>query len=197
MRADDSSALLPAAEALAQGGVRAIEFPYVGGSTLEVLRAVRSALPGEVVLGAGTILDGPAAAVCIEAGAQYVVSPIFKQEVQDVCNEAGVPTIPGGATPSEIERAWEAGASLVKVFPASVYGPRFIRDVSAPFPEIKLAAFAGIPVEEVADYLRAGAVAIGVASGLVGRDLGPSSIWDAITGNARAYVSAINNFDSD
>lgn len=189
VRASDPSALLPAAEAVALGGIRAIEFPYTGEHVLEALKAVRQSLPGEVALGAGTVLDASTAVACIEAGAQFVVSPTFKDSTQAACNEAGVPTIPGGATPTEIERAWEAGAALVKVFPAAVLGPRFISDVSAPFPQIRLAAFGGVSLERVQDYLRAGAQAIGVASGLVGRDLNPESDWDSITERTRAFVA--------
>ena len=190
VRASEASALPPAAEAMARGGIRVIEFSFTGEGVLDALRAARQSLPEGVLLGAGTVLDASTALVCIEAGAQFIVSPTFKESTQAVCAEAGVPTIPGGATPTEIQRAWEAGATIVKVFPAAVLGPRFFSDVNAPLPQIRLAAFGGVSLESVQDYLQAGAVAVGVATGLVGRDLSLNSDWDRITDRAKAYVSA-------
>ena len=190
VRASQASALEPAAQAMARGGIRVIEFSYTGEGVLKALESARRTLPEEVVLGAGTVLDASTALSCIESGAQFIVSPTFKEGTQTACMEAGVPTIPGGATPTEIQRAWESGAAIVKVFPAAVMGPRFISDVNAPLPQIRLAAFGGVSLESVQDYLQAGAVAVGVATGLVGRDLNPNSDWDRIADRARDYVSA-------
>lgn len=190
VRASEPSALPPAADAMARGGIRVIEFSFTGDGVLDALGAARQSLPQEVLLGAGTVLDAPTAMACVEAGAQFIVSPTFKESTQTACTEAGVPTIPGGATPTEIQRAWEAGAAIVKVFPAAVLGPRFFTDVNAPLPQIPLAAFGGVSLETVGDFLQAGAVAVGVATGLVGRDLDPASDWDMIADRAKAYVSA-------
>lgn len=189
VRASDANALVPAAGAMANGGVRAIEFTFTGEDVLGAIGEAREALPREVVLGAGTVLNAATARACIDAGAQFIVSPTFKKDTVSACKEMGVPTIPGAATPTEIQRAWEAGAGLIKVFPAAVLGPRFFSDVNAPLPEIPLAAFGGVTLESVKDYLSAGAVAIGVATGLVGRDLSAESDWEDITNRAQAYVA--------
>ena len=192
IRAADESALVPAAEAIANGGVRVVEFSYTGPGVLEALKEARDKLPADLTLGAGTVLDAPTAYACIEAGAQYIVSPTFKQETMTACKEAGIPTIPGAATPTEIQRAWEAGASLVKVFPAAVLGPRFFSDVSAILPQIPMAAFGGISLEYAHEYLNAGAIAVGVATGLVGTELSLDSDWDSLTDRARAFVAAVS-----
>lgn len=189
LRASDVAALVPAAKAVADGGIRAIEFSFTGKGVLEALTEARATLPKRVALGAGTVLDAATARACIAAGAQFIVSPTFKEATVSACKELGAPTIPGAATPTEIQRAWEAGADLIKVFPAAVLGPRFISDVNAPLPNIPLAAFGGVSLSTIKNYLSAGAVAVGVATGLLGRDLSPNSDWDAIRDRSRAYVA--------
>ncbi|MGH2620189.1 MAG: bifunctional 4-hydroxy-2-oxoglutarate aldolase/2-dehydro-3-deoxy-phosphogluconate aldolase [Anaerolineales bacterium] len=191
VRLEDSAALPRAAEALAAAGVQAIEFSLAGASVVEFLRHARQMLPREVALGAGTVLDRSTALACIEAGADFIVSPGFHSEVVITCQAAGVPVIAGAMTPTEIHHAYEHGAALVKVFPAAVLGPRFFRDIRAPLPQIPLVAIGGLSAENAKDYLQAGAVAVGVGNGLVSPRLGVGADWSGLTARARALLELV------
>ena len=182
IRADDPQLVLAAVHAVAAGGLLSIEFAFNGAEVLNTFRAARTTLPGAIVLGVGTVLDAPTARAAIEAGAQFIVSPTFRREVVETCSAAGVVSIPGASTPTEILAAWEAGADLVKVFPAAVYGPRFFRDVQGPLPDIPLVAVGGITVENAAEYVEAGAVAVGIGGGLVGGKLSSQADLGQLTG---------------
>ncbi len=193
VRLENSAALPRAAEALAAAGVQAIEFSLAGANVVEFLRQTRRALPSQVALGAGTVLDRSTALACIEAGADFIVSPGFHPEVVATCQAAGVPAIAGGMTPTEIHHAYEHGAALVKVFPAAFLGPRFFKDIRAPLPQIPLVAVGGISAENAVHFLQAGAVAVGVGSGLVSPLLGVGSDWSELTARARELLTLVGS----
>lgn len=190
------ASLLSAAQALAAGGLLTIEFSYTGEVVLEALGEARKRLARPVVLGVGTVLDPSIAQASSVAGAEFIVSPSFRPATVEVCREAGAVAIPGAATPTEILNAWEAGADLVKVFPANVYGPRFFRDVRAPLPQIPLLAVGGVTIENAVDFLEAGAVAVGMGSALVGQLPSSASGLSSITSRVQALLGRIGEYES-
>ncbi|HXF82514.1 MAG TPA: bifunctional 4-hydroxy-2-oxoglutarate aldolase/2-dehydro-3-deoxy-phosphogluconate aldolase [bacterium] len=186
-----SAALRRVAEALTAGGIDALEFTVTTPGALAAITASRAALGDRALIGAGTVLDADTARAAIRAGAVFVVTPTLTLDVIRVCREAGVPVFPGAMTPTEILAAWTAGADIVKVFPASALGPDYIRQVRAPLPQIKLMPTGGISAANAADYLRAGAVAIGVGGRLVDPAAVAEERWDLLTQRARELVQAV------
>ena len=157
------------ADALLSGGVLAFEItlnePVVGA--LRAIEAVADRAPG-LAIGAGTVLSIDAAKLAIEAGATFLVMPHTDPELVAWAAARGVPTLPGAFTPTEILAAWRAGAAAVKLFPASAAGPAFVRECLGPFPDIPLIPSGGVTAETAADFIRAGAVAVGVGGWLIG-----------------------------
>ena len=175
------------ADALVEGGVHAFEItlnePVVGA-----LRAIESvaARGSGLDIGAGTVLSIEAARLAVDAGATFIVMPHTDPELVAWAAQRGIPTLPGAFTPSEILAAWRAGAAAVKLFPASVAGPAFVRECLGPFPEIPLVPSGGVTVQSAGDFIRAGAVAVGVGSWLIG-DAAPAGV----TARARQIVGAV------
>lgn len=188
LRTDNAQTLVPLAKALFAGGVRVIEFSLTTPGALQILQEARAALPPELVLGVGTALSPAAADAAIQAGAQLVVTPTLNLDVIRLCRRYGVVTIPGAFTPTEIQLAWETGGDLVKVFPAATLGAGFFRAMQGPLPQIPLVAVGGVRTANVADFLMAGAVAVGVGSSLAQADLVAAQDWPAITQLARSFL---------
>lgn len=163
-------ATLPAvAEALAANGIRAFEVTLNSPGAVESIRLLASGGLGErLLVGAGTVLAVEEAEAALDAGARFLVTPHLDVALVHWAAERGVPILPGAFTPTEILTAWRAGAAAVKLFPASVAGPTFIRDFRGPFPEIPIVPTGGVTVENAAEFLRAGAVAVGLGSWLTG-----------------------------
>ena len=136
--------------------------------------------------------DAATARAVIDAGATFVVGPVFRPEVIAVCHEHDVPAVPGCFSPTEILAAHEAGADIVKVFPATMLGPQFIKDVRAPLPQLKLMPTGGVTLENAGDWIRAGAVAVGVGSALVDAGAIASGQFDVISANARRLIASVN-----
>jgi 2-dehydro-3-deoxyphosphogluconate aldolase/(4S)-4-hydroxy-2-oxoglutarate aldolase len=191
VRVTNAASLTPCARALSAGGVGIIEFSLTSPGALEALPQARAALPSDIVLGMGTVLDGESAYAAIMAGAEFVVMPTLNQEAIQLCRRYGVPVLPGAFTPTEILRAWEWGGDMVKVFPASVLGPRYFKDIQAPLPQIPLVPVGGISPDNVADYLRAGVAAVGVGNSLVSPALVEAADWPALTQKAQAFVARV------
>ena len=175
------------ADALFAGGVLAFEIT-LNEPVEAALRAIESVArrSPELAIGAGTVLSIDAAQRALDAGATFLVMPHTDSELVAWAAARGIPTLPGAATPSEVLAAWRAGAAAVKVFPASVVGPAFVRECRGPFPDIPLVPSGGVTVETAGDFVRAGAVAVGVGSWLIG-DAGP----DGVTSRARQIVDAV------
>jgi len=178
-------------DALIAGGVRAIEVTMTAPGAIDLIRELAAMLPPDFLLGAGTVLDENTASRVIEGGVQFVVSPVFKPELIDVCHDGGALAIPGCFSPTEIMAAWEAGADLVKLFPATSLGWSFIRDVKAAFPAVRLIPAGGITVDNAGDWIRAGASAVGVGSALLDRDAFVSGQYEVIAENARRILVTI------
>src|ERR1043166_3810828 len=167
IRLKDAGRMRAVVDALAAGGVRALGVTMTVPRAVDLIRELATALPDGFLLGAGTVVDAGTAKAVIDAGASFVVGPVFRREVIDACHERGVPAMPGCFSPTEILAAHDAGADIVKVFPATALGPQFIRDVRAPLPHVKLMPTGGVTLDNAGDWIRAGAVAVGVGSALV------------------------------
>jgi 2-dehydro-3-deoxyphosphogluconate aldolase/(4S)-4-hydroxy-2-oxoglutarate aldolase len=167
VRLREPADLLRVAEAVRAGGITAIEFTMTTPGALEVLATATARLGQDVVLGAGTVLDPETARAAILAGARFVVAPTLSEATIRLCRRYDVPVIPGAFTPTEILRAHEAGAAIVKVFPATVLGPGYLRDVLAPLPQVRLLPTGGVDEETAGAFIKAGAVAVAVGSNLV------------------------------
>jgi 2-dehydro-3-deoxyphosphogluconate aldolase/(4S)-4-hydroxy-2-oxoglutarate aldolase len=167
VRSPDSDQLVEVCRALADGGVTVAEITMTVPDALHVLGQVRAALGDRVLLGAGTILDPETARAALLAGAEYIVAPTVNLEVIRVCQRYSKLVMPGAFTPTEILTAWEAGADVVKVFPADVLGPAFFKAVRAPLPHIRLMPTGGVDLKTAAQFLQAGACCLGIGGQLV------------------------------
>ena len=185
VRLPDAGRALAVVDALAAGGVTAIELTLTTPGALDLIAALRKAGGDALLVGAGSVLDADTARRAVEAGATYVVSPVFRAEVVAEAHRQGVPAMPGAYTPTEILTAHEAGADVVKVFPADTLGPAYLKGVLAPMPFLRLMPTGGVTPANVGDWLRAGAVAAGLGSALVDAKLVAANDLAAITARAR------------
>ncbi len=191
VRLDDLSRAAALTEALVAGGVRAVEFTFSNRAAAAAITAAREALGDRALIGAGSVLDAETARIAILAGAAFVVTPTVSFPVIEICNRYGVATTIGALTPTEILTAWQAGATYVKVFPASLGGPGYLRDVRGPLPQVKLIPTGGVDVANAGHFIRAGAAAVALGSNLVDAGSVASEEWDTITVRARAVAAAV------
>lgn len=191
VRLDDYTHAPEMASALAEGGVEAIEFTYTNPAAGDAVRATKDALGDRMMVGAGTVLDPETARAAILLGSDFIVTPTVQVETIRLCNRYSVPTVIGAFTPTEILTAWEAGASIVKVFPASVGGPKYLKDVGGPLPQVKLMPTGGVSQENAGDFIAAGAVGIAAGSNLVDKTTVERQDWATLTERARALVDAV------
>ncbi|HEX2914643.1 MAG TPA: bifunctional 4-hydroxy-2-oxoglutarate aldolase/2-dehydro-3-deoxy-phosphogluconate aldolase [Chloroflexia bacterium] len=195
VRLPDLSQAIALSRALLDGGITALEFTLTNSDALKAMAEVKSTLAefrqGKAVIGAGTVLNPEQASASIEAGAEFIVSPSTNFETIKLCRERGVAVMPGALTPTEIVKAWEAGADVIKVFPARSFGPAYFKDLREPLPHLKLMPTGGVNLENVAEYIRNGAVAVGVGGNLVDKKLVEAQDWEAIRRKAASYVEAV------
>src|SRR5437667_7320768 len=191
IRLKDPARLRAVVDAMAEGGVRALEVTMTVPRAVELIRELAPTLPQGFLLGAGTVTDAATARAVIDAGASFVVGPVFRPEVIAACHERNIPAIPGCFTPTEILAAHEAGADIVKVFPATALGPQFIRDVRAPLPQVKLMPTGGVTLDNAGDWIRAGAAAVGVGSALLDAAAIESGRYEVITANAKRIIAGV------
>ena len=191
IRMPDPGALRAVIDALADGGVRALEVTMTVPRAIELIAEIAPTLPAGFLFGAGTVLDADTVRRAAAAGAQFIVSPIFRREVIEAAHDEGIPVMPGCFTPTEIFEAWDMGADLVKVFPATSVGPGYIKDIRGPLPQVKLMPTGGVSIDNAGDWLRAGAVAVGVGSALVDTKAIAAKRFDAIADNARRIVASV------
>ena len=188
VRLDDLSTARHITEALVEGGIRAIEFTLTNPDAVATIAAMRKAVDASVAIGAGSVISVEQVGAVAEAGAQFVVSPVSKRDVIAACQERGLPAMPGAFTPSEIQQAWEWGASVVKVFPANHLGKRYIKDVKAPLPHLRLMPTGGVNVDNFRELLELGAFAVGVGSSLINNEAVADRNWRQLRANAEAYM---------
>jgi 2-dehydro-3-deoxyphosphogluconate aldolase/(4S)-4-hydroxy-2-oxoglutarate aldolase len=167
VRSNDSSQLVEVCKALVDGGVDVAEITFTVPNALEVLAAVRKALGDRLLLGAGTVLDTETARAAILAGAEYLVSPTLNLEVIKLAKRYGKMIMPGVYTPTEALTGWEAGADILKVFPAEIVGPAFFKAMKGPLPQLRLMPTGGVDLNTASSFLEAGAVCLGIGSQLI------------------------------
>jgi 2-dehydro-3-deoxyphosphogluconate aldolase / (4S)-4-hydroxy-2-oxoglutarate aldolase len=191
VRSPDSAQLVEVARALADGGIDVVEITMSVPNALEVVRQVRQALGDRLLLGAGTILDAETARAALLAGAEYLVSPTLNLDVIRLCRRYDKVVMPGAFTPTEILTAWEAGADIVKVFPAEVVGPAYFKALRGPLPQVRLMPTGGVDLTTAAAFLKAGACCLGVGSQLVEPRAVAERNFDRIHDLARQYVAVV------
>ena len=191
IRMKDPAKLRAVVDALADGGVRALEVTMTVPRAVELIRELAPTMPAGFLLGAGTVTDAATARAVIDAGASFIVGPVFRPDVIAACHERDVPAVPGCFSPTEILAAHEAGADIIKVFPATALGPQFIKDVRAPLPHVKLMPTGGVTLENAGEWIKAGAAAVGVGSALVDSKAIDRGDFEAIAANARRLVASI------
>jgi 2-dehydro-3-deoxyphosphogluconate aldolase/(4S)-4-hydroxy-2-oxoglutarate aldolase len=191
MRSQGSDQLIAAADAIQAGGVRAIEVTMNTPGALRVIEEASKRYGEEVLFGAGTVLDAETARAAILAGADFVVSPGLNLDMLAMCNRYSIPLIPGCYTPTEMLKAWEAGADMVKLFPASVGGPSLIKAIRAPLPQLEIVPVGGVNLDTAADFIRNGAAALGVGSDLVSQKLLDERNIEELTRRAAAFIEQV------
>lgn len=191
VRLDDLSTATSITDALIEGGIRAIEFTLTNPDAVSTIAEIGQRVDDSVAIGAGSVITEEQVWAVAEAGAQFVVSPVWKRAVNTACHEAGLPFMPGAFTPSEIQQAWEWGASAVKVFPANHLGPRYFKDVLAPLPHLRLMPTGGVNLDNLRDWLDHGAFALGVGSSLINNEDVADRDWGRLRQNARRYVDRL------
>jgi len=191
VRVESTREALEVCPAIARGGVKPVEVTMTVPNAIDVIKEFKSTVKDEVLVGAGTVLDPETARVAILAGVDYIVTPTLNLKVIEMCHRYGIVVIPGAFTPTEILTAWEAGADIVKVFPAGVAGPQYLKDIKGPLPQVRLLPTGGVTLENTPDFIKAGAVAVAVGTALVDKKLVAEKKFDLITERARQFVEAV------
>jgi len=191
IRAPSKEVLPDIVSALLAGGVPAIEVTMSTPKAIAGIEYLADKLGDRAIIGVGTCLDAATARDAISAGAQFVVSPAFDPQIVETTRRYGKISIPGAYTPTEILRAWTAGADVVKVFPATTLGPGYFKDILAPLPQLKLTPTGGVDIKTTPDWIKAGAVFVGAGTALVPKDAVATGDWITITNNAKGFVEAV------
>lgn len=192
LRARSADRFAEICRTLVDAGVSCLEITLTSPGALDAIRAVREQLPASVDVGAGTVTDAEQARAVIDAGAGFVVSPSLELDVVAVARDAGIPSYPGAFTPTEVLAAWRAGASVVKLFPGSAVGPSYITNLAGPFPDIAIMPTGGVSLDNIGEWVRAGAFGVGLGSPLLadaadGGDLG------ALADRAKAALAGVRS----
>ena len=191
IRAPSGDQLVNVARALYEGGIDVIEVTFTVPGVLDIIQEVRRDLGDQVLLGAGSVIDAESARAAMLAGAEFIVSPVVRADVIQICHRYGRSVMPGAFTPTEILQAWEAGADIVKVFPADIGGPGFLKAVHGPLPQIRLMPTGGVNLETLPAFIRAGACAVGLGSSLVEKTAVRDGNTDRIRQLAAQYVELL------
>lgn len=196
VRSESSASLVKVVQALAEGGVTAAEITFTVPDAVEVIRQVRQEIGDKVVLGAGTVLDPETARAALLAGAEYIVAPIVNLDVIRLCRRYDKVVMPGAFTPTEVVSAWEAGADVVKVFPADVGGPPYLKALRGPLPQIRLMPTGGVDLTTALAFLKAGACCLGVGGALVEAKAVAAGDFTRIRDLASQYAEIVRRFRS-
>ena len=191
IRIRDAGKLRAVVDAIAEGGVRAIEVTMTVPGAVALIATLSASLPSTILLGAGTVTDAATARAVIDAGARFVVGPVFRRDVIDACHARDVVAAPGCFSPTEILDAHEHGADLIKIFPATALGPSYVKDLRAPMPQLRLMPTGGVTLDNAGDWIRAGAIAVGVGSALLDTKAIDEGRLDVLVNNARRIVASV------
>lgn len=190
VRAKRAEQVLPLSEALLAGGVLAIEITMTTPNALAAIRQARTTLGARALIGVGTVLDAATCQGAIDAGAEFIVTPVCRPEFVKLAKAADRPIMLGAYTPTEAQTAYEAGSDFIKIFPADGLGPKYIKALRAPLPHLKLVPTGGVDVDNVADFLNAGCAALGVGGSLVSAKILQDDNWPELTRKAAEFVKA-------
>lgn len=188
IRASSGEQLVEVAKALYEGGIDVIEVTFTVPGVLDIIAALRKALGDKILLGAGTVLDTETARAAILAGAEFIVAPTLNVDVIRLCNRYDKLIMPGVFTPTEVVNAWEAGAQIVKVFPADVGGPNYLKALHGPLPQVRLLPTGGVDLTTLPAFVKAGACAVGLGSALVEKEAVETGNMSRIRDLAGQYV---------
>ena len=191
IRLADSTKLIRVCEAIFEGGVKLIEITMTVPNAISVIKESVKRLGDHMLIGVGSALNAETAKEAIDAGANYVVSPIFKKEIIEVAHKNDVPALPGCFTPSEIQTAFESGADIIKIFPADVLGMAFFKSILAPMPHLKLMPTGGVTLTNVGDWIKAGACAVGIGTALLDKNAIAQENYKLLTNNAQLIMANI------
>ncbi|MGK9369775.1 bifunctional 4-hydroxy-2-oxoglutarate aldolase/2-dehydro-3-deoxy-phosphogluconate aldolase [Melioribacter sp. Ez-97] len=192
LRIKEPEKLKKVIEAIAEGGITVAEITMTVPNAIELIQKMSDELGENIIVGVGSVLNAETAEAAIKAGAKYVVSPVFKKEIIDKAHQMDVPAMPGCFTPTEIQTAYEAGADIIKVFPADVLGMKFFKGILAPMPHLKLMPTGGVNLTNAGEWLNAGACAVGIGSALLDKEAIKNENYSVLTENARLVVKSIN-----
>jgi 2-dehydro-3-deoxyphosphogluconate aldolase/(4S)-4-hydroxy-2-oxoglutarate aldolase len=191
IRAPKAELVLPVCEALLAGGISCLEVTMTVPNALEAIREVSKKLGARAMVGAGTVLEASSCRAAIEAGAEFVVSPITRVEIIGAAHALGKPVMIGAYTPTEAQTAHEAGADFVKIFPADKLGPGYMKNIRAPLPHLQIVPTGGVDLQTAAEFLKAGCVALGVGSSLLSAEILRTGNWTELTRLAGEFVRVV------
>jgi len=190
IRMKDTDRLLKVIEAVREGGVKCIEITMTVPGAVEIIRQLSGIVPKDVLVGAGTVVDEETAQKVMDAGATFVVGPVLNLKMVSACINRDIPVLPGCYTPTEMLTAWNAGADIIKVFPATTLGPKYFKDLRGPFPDIRLMPTGGVTIDNVGEWILAGACAVGIGSDLLDKKAIDEGRYEVLTERA---VRMVNN----
>jgi 2-dehydro-3-deoxyphosphogluconate aldolase/(4S)-4-hydroxy-2-oxoglutarate aldolase len=194
LRAESAEQALALADAIAAGGVTVLEVTMTVPGAIRVMRTLAEQRP-DILIGAGTVLDAETARICMLEGAKFIVSPALNLKTIEMCHRYSVPVLPGALTPTEVVAAWQAGADVVKIFPASsMGGAKYLKNLKAPLPQVEMIPTGGVSLATAAEFLEAGAFALGVGADLVDAKAIAQGKPEIITENARKYLAIVRGF---
>ncbi len=191
IRIADPSRIGAVVDALVAGGVRALEVTMTVPGAVDHIRALAPRLPAGFLLGAGTVTDAETVARVADAGASFIVSPVFRREVIAAAAARDVVAAPGCFSPTEVLDAWEAGAPIIKVFPATALGPGYLKDLHGPMPQVKLMPTGGVTVDNAGEWIAAGAAAVGLGTSLLDSKAIAAGNFDVIVENSRRVIANV------
>lgn len=191
IRMTDSAKLIPVVQAVSAGGIRCIEITMTVPNAVAMLSEARRTVSSNIVLGAGTVTDGATAEAVMDNGAAFVVSPILDLTIIEACQRRGVVVMPGCYTPTEIFAAARRGCDLIKVFPATSLGPSFLKDIRGPFPDLRLVPTGGVTIENVGEWIAAGAAAVGIGSDLLDKAAIAKGQFEVLTERAARLAANV------
>jgi 2-dehydro-3-deoxyphosphogluconate aldolase/(4S)-4-hydroxy-2-oxoglutarate aldolase len=196
LRADNEDQAMALATAIADGGVTVLEVTMTVPGAVRVMARLAKERP-DILIGAGTVLDPETARICMLEGAQFVVSPALNIRTVEICQRYDIAVLPGALTPTEVVTAWQAGADVIKVFPANAMGgAKYLKSLKAPLPQVELIPTGGVTQDTANDFLEAGAFALGVGADLVDTKAIAQGRAADITANAKKYLSIVKAFQT-
>ncbi len=191
IRMGNSSKLIKVAEAIYKGGVKSVEITMTVPGALKIIEEASRTVGDFINIGVGSVLNKQTASDAVNAGAKYVVSPVFKFEIVQEAKRLNVPVMPGAFSPTEILAAFEAGADVVKIFPADIVGMAFFKGVLAPMPHLKMMPTGGVSLTNAGEWIKAGACAVGVGSALLDKKAISDENYNQLTKNAEELIASI------